>query len=392
MTVAAAERQSNAFLFSFALAWAGGAVAYTAFLTLLLPLRFTEIAGSSDVGWLGLSATVGAIFASVGHIFWGWVSDRWGRRRAWAVTGLAGSSAALMAVPLVGEPAALIVLIAVWQLLLNCFLAPLSAYAADSVPNQQKGILGGLLSFGPGAAALSVVAISLAPPNLADQLGVIVLMVVLFALPLMAMRRAKPIGAIASAAHPPRSKAYRRVLIQLWVARLAVQIAEGLLFLFLYYFLREVSGGDLSLTRYAVTNAVVHLFSIPIALMVGRYSDKSGRRRSALLLMIGFLMAGLAGMGVAKDWNMVILSYGLFLIGSNSFLALHSAFSMQELRDPRNFGRDLGLFNLTNTLPSLTTPLLAAIVISQFGYSALLLGLAAFMIIPAGLIFRTDIP
>ncbi|QNN64584.1 MFS transporter [Sphingomonas rhizophila] len=392
MTAAAAERQSNAFLFSFALAWAGGAVAYTAFLTLLLPLRFTEIAGSSDVGWLGLSATVGAIFASVGHIFWGWVSDRWGRRRAWAVTGLAGSSAALMAVPLVGEPAALIVLIAVWQLLLNCFLAPLSAYAADSVPNQQKGILGGLLSFGPGAAALSVVAISLAPPNLADQLGVIVLMVVLFALPLMAMRRAKPIGAIASAAHPPRSKAYRRVLIQLWVARLAVQIAEGLLFLFLYYFLREVSGGDLSLTRYAVTNAVVHLFSIPIALMVGRYSDKSGRRRSALLLMIGFLMAGLAGMGVAKDWNMVILSYGLFLIGSNSFLALHSAFSMQELRDPRNFGRDLGLFNLTNTLPSLTTPLLAAIVISQFGYSALLLGLAAFMIIPAGLIFRTDIP
>ena len=392
MTVAAAERQSNAFLFSFALAWAGGAVAYTAFLTLLLPLRFTEIAGSSDVGWLGLSATVGAIFASVGHIFWGWVSDRWGRRRAWAVTGLAGSSAALMAVPLVGEPAALSVLIAVWQLLLNCFLAPLSAYAADSVPNQQKGILGGLLSFGPGAAALSVVAISLAPPNLADQLGVIVLMVVLFALPLMAMRRAKPIGAIASAAHPPRSKAYRRVLIQLWVARLAVQIAEGLLFLFLYYFLREVSGGDLSLTRYAVTNAMVHLFSIPIALMVGRYSDKSGRRRSALLLMIGFLMAGLAGMGVAKDWNMVILSYGLFLIGSNSFLALHSAFSMQELRDPRNFGRDLGLFNLTNTLPSLTTPLLAAIVISQFGYSALLLGLAAFMIIPAGLIFRTDIP
>lgn len=49
MTAAAGGRVSARFLWSYALAWAGGAVGYTAFLTLLLPLRFTEIAGSADV-------------------------------------------------------------------------------------------------------------------------------------------------------------------------------------------------------------------------------------------------------------------------------------------------------------------------------------------------------
>ena len=35
-------------LVAYALAWAGGAVAYTPFLTLLLPLRFTELAGENE--------------------------------------------------------------------------------------------------------------------------------------------------------------------------------------------------------------------------------------------------------------------------------------------------------------------------------------------------------
>ena len=392
MTAAADGRVSARFLWSYALAWAGGAVGYTAFLTLLLPLRFTEIAGSADVGWLGLSATVGAIFASGGHIFWGWISDRWRWRREWSVVGLAGCSIALMAVSVIRDPIWLIAAIAVWQWLLNGYLGPLGAYAADSVPDEQKGVLGGVLSCGPGIAALSVVAVSLVRPDLPDQLATIVLLGALCALPLMLLPRARPIAAIAAASHPPRSSAYRSILIRLWVARLTVQVAEGLLFVFLYYFLRQVSGGELSLARYATTNAIAHFCSIPIALLVGRYSDRSGRRRGPLLLMLMLMMTGLLGMGLSDGWTQAVLAFVIFLVGSNSFLALHSAFSMQQLRDPRHFGRDLGLFNLTNTLPSLTTPLLAVAIIAAFGYSALLLILAMFMLVPAFVILRTAIP
>ena len=107
--------------------------------------------------------------------------------------------------------------------------------------------------------------------------------------------------------------------------------------------------------------------------------------------MILLIALGLTGMGLAREWTAVFLAYGVFLVGSNSFLALHSAFAMQQLIDPRHFGRDLGLFNLTNTIPAVTTPLLAILVIGVAGYSGLLLALAAFMALPALLIARLDI-
>ena len=64
---------------------------------------------------------------------------------------------------------------------------------------------------------------------------------------------------------------------------------------------------------------------------------------------------------------------------------------MQQLTNPRHHGRDLGLFNLTNTLPALVTPLIAVSVIGAIGYSGLLGLLAAVMIIPALLVARLDL-
>ena len=66
-------------------------------------------------------------------------------------------------------------------------------------------------------------------------------------------------------------------------------------------------------------------------------------------------------------------------------------YANKQLPDPRHFGRDLGLFNLTNTLPSLISPLLAALVIGQFGYQALLGILAAMMLLPALLLGTSTI-
>ena len=86
-----------------------------------------------------------------------------------------------------------------------------------------------------------------------------------------------------------------------------------------------------------------------------------------------------------------VVGYALFLIGSNSFLSLHSTFAMQQLRNPRHHGRDLGLFNLTNTLPALITPMLAVGVIGAVGYSGLLAALAVAMVVPALLVARLEL-
>jgi MFS family permease len=385
--------QPRSLLAAYALAWAGGCIAYTPFLTVLLPQRLTVLAGAGDLRWLGICATSGALAASLGNIAAGWLSDRLGRRLTLSAIGLVGLAATSALLAASDTPQRLVAALMLWQLALNLFLAPLAAYAADTVPNAQKGLLGGLLAVGQGLAATSLLGLAVVAEQLTTQLALIVAITAAAAAPLLLMR--KP--AAATLTRPlqvlvgdPVHKS-RATLIQLWFARLAVQVAEGLLFLFLYYALRRLSGGQLSLTRYALTAAAAQLVAIPVALLIGRWSDRHDRRRGPLLLTIALIAAGLAVMAAASQWTPAVVGYALFLIGSNSFLSLHSTFAMQQLRNPRHHGRDLGLFNLTNTLPALITPMLAVGVIGAVGYSGLLAALAVAMVVPALLVARLEL-
>ena len=63
------------FLWLFALAWAGGAVAYVPF------LRVVAIAGADSVRLLGLITFFAALAASFGNVLFGWLSDRSADRR-----------------------------------------------------------------------------------------------------------------------------------------------------------------------------------------------------------------------------------------------------------------------------------------------------------------------
>ena len=390
-------RQSLSFLASYALAWAGGSIAYTPFLTILLPIRFSQFAGRDDVHWLALCATVGAIAASVSAVLWGWASDRWPstKRRSrlnWSMAGLIATALGTWAIARANSPAAMIVAVAGWQFSLNLMLAPLAGFAADSLGDQQKGSLGGMLAFAPALAALSVIGVAMVPPDLGRQLALIMVIVALCLLPIFARRRVPALGMEERSMRSGQEiRPDHRTLFLLWLARLFVQVAEGLLFLFIFYFLREVSAGRLTLGTFAWTNAGVQLLAIPVALAVGRQSDLGNRRKLPLLAMLCLVAAGLSGMALFNSWVAVIGCYAIFMMGSNSFLALHSAFAMQQLPNQRHFGRDLGLLNLTNTLPSLTTPMLAALVIGRYGYHGLLAMLAVAMFLPAAILWRLKI-
>ena len=82
-------------------------------------------------------------------------------------------------------------------------------------------------------------------------------------------------------------------------------------------------------------------------------------------------------MAAADGWRVGAIGFGLYAIGSGVFLPLHAAFSMQLLPDPRHRGRDLGLLNLTNTLPSLLGPLLTWMLATPRDFGALMFVLAA---------------
>ncbi|HWU03415.1 MAG TPA: MFS transporter, partial [Novosphingobium sp.] len=80
------------------------------------------------------------------------------------------------------------------------------------------------------------------------------------------------------------------------------------------------------------------------------------------LLAQGAVLAaafGLLAMRLAHGWWSAALGYVLFAVATYVFLALHSALLVQALPSARHRGRDLGLQNLANTVPSLLGPALA---------------------------------
>lgn len=378
--------QPASFLWLYAIAWAGGAVAYVPFLTILLPVRLDGLAGGERVQWLAYITFFGAVAASVGGILFGWLSDRTRRRRPWIIAGLAGSILLLLSVPLVTSPMSLLLLIVCWQLALNMMLAPLAAWAADHVPRHQLGTLGGLLAFSPalGSIAGAIVTIpGLSGPD--GRLAIVAGLVAACVLPALLLARPSPPapeqGTAADDEPPPHD---RRMAVAMWLARFLVQISEAALFAYLYYYFHSIDPerDDASIARLF---GIVLTVAVPIALIVGRWADRRQRPMLPLVATSAIAALGLAGLAIATSPVQATAAYVLFGLATTIFLSLHSAQTIRVLPSPEHRGRDLGLFNLTNTAPSLIMPWLTIALVPLFGFAGLF-GLLATLALSASAI------
>lgn len=381
------------FLLLYALAWAGGSVAYVPFLTLLLPLRVAAMAGPGrDIGWLAYLAFAGAVAASLGHIAFGWLSDVTGRRRLWIWLGLGLSTLLLVSMPAARDLAGLMTLVVLWQLGLNMMLGPLAALAGDCVPDGRKGLLGGLLAFAPAVGALSGALVTIpgfASPETrlvltAAIVALCVMPVLLMSVPVPVTGGPRPVAANAPPA-VPRQPFPRSALVRMGLARLAVQVAEAALFAYLFYWFRSIDP-DFGDNRSARIFTVVLILSAPAAMLAGRWSDARGRPLLPLVVCALFSAVGLAGMALARGLPLAIGSYAVFGFATAVFLALHSAQTLRVLPRSDRRGRDLGFVNLTNTVPSLVMPWLTLGLVPYFGFAGLFALLAALALTAAALL------
>ena len=384
-------RQPLWFLILLALAVAGGAISYVPFLTVLLPLRITELSGGADVAALSYLTFGGAIMASVANISFGWLSDRTRSRRAWIFAGLLLSGGMLASMGRPQDVTGLLAMVLVWQLGLNMMLAPLNAWAGDCVPDAQKGLLGGLFAFAPALGALSGALITI--PGLAGpdaRLAMVVGLVVVMVMPalLLGKNRALPEltrASMGQADMPQDRFKTRRSISRMWFARLLVQVSEAALFAFLLFWLRSMVP-DFGEDKAAQIFSLVLVIAVPIALVAGRWSDRVGRPMFPLAVCAGLSSIGLLVMAFAATIELALAGYVVFGITSMTFLSLHSSQTLRVLPRPETRGRDLGFFNLTNTVPSLIIPGLTLALVPRFGFDALFVLLAALSALAALLI------
>lgn len=384
------ERQPAWFLALFALAAAGGAVAYVPLLTVLLPQRIAELQGGEDVAALAQVTFLGAGAASLANIAIGFLSDRTRTRRPWILAGLIASGALLVAVGEARSVRELIVLVMVWQVALNLMLAPLMAWAGDCFPDEQKGELGGALALAPALGALAgslVTHVGLVEPG--ARLVLVAGLVSALVLPAVLLGRGRVRPALVAPAPAPAPLPPReRVVVRMWTARLLVQVAEGGMFAFLLYWLRSLAPGYPENGAANIFSAVL-VSAVPLSLLAGRWSDRHGRPVLPLVAAALLCAAGMLVMAAAQTLAFAIAGYVLFGLAAAIFLSLHSGQTLRVLPRPQHRGRDLGIFNLTNTVPGMVMPWLTVLLVPQFGFGALFVLFAALSLGSAALLAGT---
>ena len=373
--------RSTAFLIVYALANAGGVIAYLPLLTLLLPMKVSGVAGDARIGVLTVALIAGAVAASLSNILFGWLSDQsaaaGGGRRRWVAGGVVATAASYALTAAAATPLGIVIAVVLFQTAVNALLSPLLAIMAEEIPDTQKGVAGGLLALGaPVASMVSTLLVATVALGEGGRFALVPLATAVCVLPLL-LSRAQPAPPAVS---PTAQRLARRDLAVAWGARLLVQVAGAVLSLYLLYYLDSIAPNtpqrELA-ERAGRLLMIAFTLPLPIAILVGRLSDRIGRRKPFLLASAAVAAAGVLGMAWATSWTVGAFAFCAYAAGSAVFLALHSAFAMQLLPSPARRGRDLGLLNLTNTLPGLIGPLLAWSLATPQDFRAVMAALAA---------------
>lgn len=387
------------FLLLYALAWGGGVIAYVPLLTLILPVKVEAIAPADKVALMSLVTLLGAVVASLVNILVGMASDRsvlkLRGRRPWIAAGLAATLLSYVVMDRATTAAGLVVAIIVFQGALNLMLAPLSATAADEIPDHQKGLVGGLMGAVYTFGALAGMVVTASPAFTGRvQLAITAGLVVVSVGPLLVLSRRRGPIVPASAPMIAAGGRRRRNLARVWIARLLIQISGSILFAYLLFYFETVDRRGLSFGPSDITGQVAWLAGVvtvvlaPLAIATGRLSDAVRSRKPFLVVTAAMVTIGLLTMALLPRWAPAAAGYILFASGVGLFLALQSAYAMQLLITPEHRGRDMGVLNLTNTLPALIAPLLAYAMAGRGDFTALLLALAALSAIATGLVIQ----
>ena len=121
----------------------------------------------------------------------------------------------------------------------------------------------------------------------------------------------------------------------------------------------------------------------------GRWADRSARPARPLRDLRDLLSRiGLIALGPRRPTSpRPSAAYICFGLATTVFLSLHSGQTLRVLPSPSHRGRDLGLFNLTNTVPSLIMPWLTIAIVPRNGFAGLFAVLALLALASAALLF-----
>ncbi|RDV46304.1 MFS transporter [Leifsonia sp. ku-ls] len=387
------RRVPGRWIAAFAVAWLGVWMAQLAPIQKLLPDQVQAQLDTTywvdNVVAFGVISGISGVCAIIAYPLTGALSDRttsrFGRRRPWIAAGAVVFAVSLV---LLGLQSSIVGMGVFWSLALTgfCILtAALTATISDQVPVDQRGYVSGWIS-APQAIGI-ILGVALVTYVFAGALLGYTAMAVLLLLLVL------PFLFLPDAVLPRELRermSWRGVVEGLWISprqhpdfgwtllsRVLVNFGNAfgtsLLLYFLEFGLRDPNADD----DLLVLILVYMVFVIVASLVLGRLSDRLGRRKA--FVFVSSAVQGVAALLLAfvPELTVAVVAAALLGIGYGCFLSVDQALATQVLPDPENRGKDLGIMNIALAVPQAVAPLFGAMIVAALGGFAGLFVLSA---------------
>jgi MFS family permease len=344
---------------------------------ILIPRQVELITGhDGKTRGLVIVTALASVAAIVGCPLGGALSDRttsrFGRRRPWILLGALGCAAAL---PLQSVQHTLLGLGLCWMAVQGCvnvMYAALTALIPDQVPARQRGLVSALVGI-PAPLALIVGTALAAGLSTATGYAVSAALVLALQLPFLLYGKDPAAGPfdprpflrgfwISPREHPDFA----------WVCagRFAMQLGNAVGTFYLYFYLQDVLHLAKPEQGVATLIVVYTLAAVVVSVIVGRWSDRIGRRKPFVMGSSLVMAAAVVVFALGRDWTAAVVAGAVLGMGYGTFLALDNALITLVLPEARSAaGKDLGVINVANTAAQAISPVTAGAVVWLCGGS-----------------------
>ncbi|MEU9508501.1 MFS transporter [Micromonospora sp. NPDC048170] len=393
-----------------ALAFAANLGVWMAFFTpiqVLLPQQLERIAPADKEAALAVVTGIGALAAVLANPLAGALSDRtclrlagreFGRRHVWTAGGALLGAAALVLLAQQRTVAGVALGWVAAQVCFNAMLASLTAAVPDRVPVTQRGGVSGWVGI-PQALGLvlGVVLVTAVVSGTGAGYLAVAAAMLLLALPFALLTTDDPLPR----AHRPALR-WRALFASMWVSprrhpdfgwawitRFLVQLGNALGTLYLLYFLTDEvrhpdpEGGLLVLILLYTAGLAA------TAVVAGRLSDRSGRRKVFVITAGGIMAVAALLLAVAPVWPVAVAAALLLGAGYGVYLSVDAALITQVLPAAADRAKDLGVINIANSAPQVLGPAISApLVVHLGGYPSLYAVTAAVTVLGSVLVLK----
>jgi MFS family permease len=157
----------------------------------------------------------------------------------------------------------------------------------------------------------------------------------------------------------------------MWGCHFMVNLGNALGTLYLLFFLTDVVKRPDPEGSLLILMAFYGLSLIIGAVVAGKLSDSSGRRKPYVLVAVALMAAAALILVFWQTWAGGLVAGPLLGAGFGIYWAVAIALLTQVLPAAADRAKDLGVVNIANSLPQVFTPLLASGILAGFGYAGL---------------------